>query len=60
MPKALATITYSSIVTRERVKIALIIATLNDFEVKSGDILLQRRCGLLWVQSLVKMPERLQ
>ena len=39
MTKALATITYASIVSRETVRIALMIATLNDLEVKSGNIL---------------------
>ena len=39
MNKALATITHFSVVLRETVRIALLIATLNDLEVKSGDIL---------------------
>ena len=39
MNKALATITYASVVSREKVRIALMIATLNDPEVKSGNIL---------------------
>ena len=34
-----ATITYANVVSRETVRIALIIATLNDLEVKLGDIL---------------------
>ena len=37
--KALATITYASIVSKETVKIVLMIAFSNDLEVKSGDIL---------------------
>ena len=37
--KAPATITYESIVLRDTVRIALMIAALNDFEVKLGDIL---------------------
>ena len=37
--KELATITYASIVCRERVKIALMIVSLNGLEVKLGDIL---------------------
>ena len=37
--KAPATIKYSNIGSREIVRIALIIATLNDLEVESGDIL---------------------
>ena len=39
MTKAPATIAYDSVVSRETVRIALMIATLNDLEVKSGDIL---------------------
>ena len=39
MPKAPATIMYASIVSRETVRIALMIAPLNDLEVKSGEIL---------------------
>ena len=37
--KALATIMYASIVSRETVRIALMIAALNDLKVKSGNIL---------------------
>ena len=37
--KALATITYASIVSRETVSVALMIDALNDLEVKSGNIL---------------------
>ena len=39
MTKALTTITYASVVSRETVRIALMIAGLNDLEVKSGNIL---------------------
>ena len=39
MTKAPATITYASVVSREMVRIAPIIATLNDLEVKLGSIL---------------------
>ena len=39
MAKAPATIIHASIVSRETVRMALIIATLNDLEVKQGDIL---------------------
>ena len=39
MTTALATITYVSILSRETVRIALMLATLNDLEVKSGNIL---------------------
>jgi hypothetical protein len=37
--KALVTITYASVVSRETVRLALTIATLNDLEVKVGDVL---------------------
>ena len=39
MTKALATITYTSIVLRETVRIALMIATINDLQVKPGNVL---------------------
>ena len=39
MTKTPATITYASVVSRESGSIALMIATLNNLEVKSGDIL---------------------
>ena len=39
MTKALATIMYASMVSRETVRMALMIATLNDLEVKSSNIL---------------------
>ena len=39
MTKALASIMYASIVLRETIRIALMIATLNDLEVKLGKIL---------------------
>ena len=39
MTTALAAIMYASIVSRETVKIALVIAILDYLEVKSGDIL---------------------
>ena len=39
MTKALVTIMYTSMVSRVTVRIALMIATLNDLEVKSGNIL---------------------
>ena len=39
MTKAPATITYASLVSRGTVRIALIIAAVNDLEVKSGNIL---------------------
>ena len=39
MTKAQATITYTSIVKRETIRICLMIAALNDLEVKSGNIL---------------------
>ena len=37
--KAPASITYASVVTRETVRLALMIAALNDLEVKAGDVL---------------------
>ena len=39
LTKALATTTYASVVSRETVRIVLMISTLNEFEVKLGDIL---------------------
>ena len=39
MTKALAAILYASVVSRETVRIALMIATLNELQVKSGNIL---------------------
>ena len=39
MTKALATIMYASMVSRGTVRIALMIATINDLEIKSDDIL---------------------
>ena len=39
MTEAPATIMHASIVLKETVRIALMITTLNDLEVKSGDIL---------------------
>jgi hypothetical protein len=37
--EAPATITYASVVSRETVRIALMLAALNDLQVKAGDIL---------------------
>ncbi len=39
MTKAPATITYASVVTRESVWLALMIAALNNLQVKTGDVL---------------------
>ncbi len=39
MTKAPATITYASVVSRETVRLALTFASLNDLEVKVGDVL---------------------
>ena len=39
MTKALATIMYASVISRETVRIVLMIAALNDHQVKLGDIL---------------------
>ena len=58
MTKAPATITDASALSREMVRIAIMIAVLNDIEVKLVDILnayvqapVTERCGLLWVLS---------
>ncbi len=37
--KAPATITYASVISRETVRIALMLAALNDLQVKAGDVL---------------------
>ena len=39
LTKAPATITYASVVSRETVRIAVMLAALNDLEVKAGDVL---------------------
>ena len=39
MTKAPATITYARVVTRESVRLTLMIAALNDLQVKTGDVL---------------------
>ena len=39
MTKVPATITYACVASREKVRIALMITTLNDIESKSGEIL---------------------
>jgi hypothetical protein len=39
LTKAPATITYVSVVSRDTVRIALMLAALNDLEVKEGDVL---------------------
>jgi hypothetical protein len=39
MTKASPTVTYTSVVSRETDRLALTIATLNDLEVKVGDVL---------------------
>ena len=66
MTKAPATIRYVSVVSRETVRIVVMIANLNDLEVKLGNILnayvqapVTERCGPCMVLSLLKMPERL-
>ena len=66
MTAAPSTIMHASIVTSKIVRIALMIATLNNLEIKLGDILnanvqvsATERCGPLWVMSLVKIPVRL-
>ena len=67
MNNAPATIMFAGVVSRETIRIALMITALNDLELKSADILnayaqapVTEKCGLLWVQSLVKIKERLQ
>ena len=61
MTEAMAAITYASIMSRETVRISLMIATLINLEVKVGKILMiMYRHGPLWVLSLVKMQEKLQ
>ena len=67
MTKALTTHTYVKVVFRETVRIVLMISALNDLEVKSGNILnayeqapvTEKVWTTFWVQSSVKMPERL-
>ena len=39
LTKASAAMTYASVVSRENMRIVLTLATLNDPEVKSGDVL---------------------
>jgi hypothetical protein len=39
MTNATSTIMYASVVSRETVRIALLMAALNDLEVKAGDVL---------------------
>ena len=38
MTEAPAAVTYASVVSRETVRIALLVAALNDHEVKTGDV----------------------
>jgi hypothetical protein len=61
--KAPATITYASVVSRETVHIALLMAALNDLKVKVGDVLnalsppqLPRRFGWCLVLNSAVMP----
>ena len=67
MTEAPSTITYASVVSRETVRIALMIATINDLEIKLGTILnayvlapVTEKVWTTLVLSLVKMPERQQ
>ena len=64
MTKALATIMYASVVSRETVRISLMITALNDLEVELGNAYLQAPVTeKLWTTlslSLVQMLERLQ
>ena len=52
--EAPATITYASVVSRETVHIALLMAALNDLKVKVGDVL--RRFGRYLVLNSAVMP----
>ena len=64
MTKAPATITYASVVSRETVRIALLMAALNDLNVKVGDVLstlqlqLLRKYGQSLDQNLALIPVR--
>ena len=65
MTTAPAAVTYASVVSRETIHIALPLATLNDLEVKCGDVLnayitalLRIRYGITWDLSMVKMKAR--
>ena len=67
MTEAPATIIYEIAMSRETVRIILMIEALNYCEVRSGDILneyvqasVKKRCEPLWVLSLTKMWLRLQ
>ena len=61
MTKKLASIVYARVISRETVRIAFLIATLNDLEVSLGNILnAYEQGGPLWIQSSVKIPLRLQ
>ena len=60
--KASDTITYASVVLRELLRIAMMMISLNDFEVKLDNILCsgtcyKRICGPLWVLSSARIPE---
>ena len=59
MTKAPVNITYASLVLRETVRIALMIAALNHLEIKSGNILNAHVKAPVTVLSLVRMLERL-
>ena len=67
MTKASASITYASVVSRETMRIALMIATLNDLEIKLDNILnayvqapVTEKVWTTWVLSSVTMLEQLQ
>ena len=57
-----ATITYASVVSRETVRIALLMAALNDLKVKAGDVLIQslRRYGPYLALNLALTLARMQ
>jgi hypothetical protein len=46
MTEPLASMTYSTVVTRESVRIAFMLASLNDLNVKAADISNAKRYGL--------------
>ena len=59
MTKVPTTITYASIVSRKTVRIALIIATLNDLGVKL-DAIMNACVQAPVIEKVLKMPEKLQ
>ena len=67
MTKAPTIIMYASVVSRETVRIALMIAVLNNLDVALTEILsaymqapVTKMCGPHWVLCLARMPVRQQ